>query len=81
MELMNDIITILVGGITQVGTAIGQGLSSLVTSIFTVAGTGGTLELSTFGTVIVVFAGISLALSLCYLIVHWISSLGAGSRM
>ena len=81
MELMNDIITILVGGITQVGTAIGQGLSSLVTSIFTVTGTGGAVELSTFGTVIVIFAGISLAFSLCYLIVHWVSSLGAGSRM
>lgn len=80
MELMNDIITILVGGITQVGTAIGQGLSSLVTNIFTV-GTEGAMALSTFGTVIVIFAGISLALSLCYLIVHWISSLGAGSRM
>lgn len=81
MELMNDIITILVGGISQVGTAIGQGLSSLVTSIFTVAGAEGALALSTFGTVIVIFAGISLALSLCYLIVHWISSLGAGSRI
>ena len=81
MELMNDIITILVGGITKVGTAIGQGLSSLVTNIFTVAGSDGALQLSTFGTVIVIFAGISLALGLCYLIVHWISTLGAGSRM
>ena len=81
MGLMNDIITILVGGITQVGTAIGQGLSSLVTSIFTVAGSEGALQLSTFGTVIVIFAGISLALSLCYLIVHWIGSLGSGSRV
>lgn len=81
MELMNDIVTILVSGISQVGTAIGQGLSSLVASIFTVAGAEGALALSTFGTVIVIFAGISLALSLCYLIVHWISSLGAGSRM
>lgn len=81
MDLMNDIITILVGGITQVGTAIGQGLSSLVTNIFTVAGAEGALELSTFGTVIVIFAGISLALGLCYLIVHWIASLGGGSRV
>lgn len=81
MELMNDIITILVGGITQVGTAIGEGLSTLVTKIFTVAGAEGALELSTFGTVIVIFAGISLALSLCYLIVHWIGTLGKGSNV
>lgn len=74
MEILTAIIEIMLGGLVQVGTGIGEALSSIVTSLF-VGASGG---LTVFGTVIIVFAGISLALSLCYLVVHWLTSLGKG---
>lgn len=61
MSVLTEIISILVGGITGVATGIGSGLQSLATSIF-LDGTGETQTLSVMGTLIVVFAGISLAL-------------------
>lgn len=79
MEILTEIIEILVGGITKVASGIGEGLSSLVQSIM-VSGLGTTespYKLTTFGTVVVVFAGIGLALGLCRLIVHWVTTLGA----
>ena len=82
MQILTSIIEILVGGITGIASGIGQGLSTLVTDIF-VTGAGTTespYALTVFGTVIVVFAGIALAIGLCRLVVKWISTLG-GSRM
>lgn len=82
MQILTAIIELLVGGITGIASGIGQGLSTLVTDIF-VTGTGTTespYALSVFGTVVVVFAGIALAIGLCRLVVKWVSSLG-GSRM
>lgn len=74
--ILTSIIEILVGGITGIAQGIGEGLSTLVTSIFLTAQGG----LSVFGTLVVVFAGISLAIGLCRLIVRWLSTLG-GSRV
>lgn len=82
MQILTAIIELLVGGITGIASGIGQGLSTLVTDIF-VTGAGTTespYALSVFGTVVVVFAGIALAMGLCRLVVKWVSSLG-GSRM
>ena len=82
MQILTAIIELLVGGITGIAKGIGQGLSTLVTDIF-VTGAGTTespYALTVFGTVVVVFAGIALAMGLCRLVVKWISSLG-GSRM
>lgn len=75
--ILTEIISILVGGITGIATGIGEGLASLVTSIFLQAGTNGAMELSTFGGVIIVFAGISLAIGLSRWVVNWVTSLGA----
>lgn len=77
--IMTSVIEILVGGITGVATGVGEGLSTLATSIF-LAGDGETQSLSTFGVLIVVFAGISLAIGLCRWVVQWVSSLGARNR-
>lgn len=80
MQILTAIIEILVGGITGIASGIGSGLSTLVTQIF-VTGAGTTESphtLSVFGTVIVVFAAIALAIGLCRLVVHWISTLGGG---
>lgn len=75
--VMTEIINLLVGGITGIAEGIGAGLQSLVQNLFLVEGTGGAMTLSTFGSVVVIFAGISLAIGLCTLVFHWITSLGA----
>lgn len=79
MAVLTQIIEILVGGITKVAEGIGAGLSTLVQQIM-VTGAGTTespYALTTFGIIVVVFAGIGLALGLCRLIVHWVTTLGA----
>lgn len=74
--VLQAIIEILVGGITSVAQGIGAGLSTLATSVF-LTGSGETQTLSTFGILIVVFAGISLAIGLSKFVVKWVASLGA----
>ena len=79
-NILTEIISILVAGISGLATGIGQGLSTLVQNIFltttTVEGVT-THSLSTFGGLIVVFAGISLAIGLSRWVVNWVTSLGA----
>lgn len=77
MEILSQIIEILVGGITGIATGVGTGLSDLVKSIFLVTAEGGTTELSTFGVMIVVFAGISLAIGLSRWVLQFLTSLGS----
>lgn len=82
-SIVTEIISILTAGITGMASGIGKGLSSLVDEVFFVTtGTGDTAtkSMSTFGIMIVVFAGISLAIGLSRLVVRWLSSLG-GSRV
>lgn len=79
MKILTKIIELLVGGITGVSQGIGSGLSTLAQSIF-LTGSGETQDLSTFGTLIIVFAGISLALGLCRWVVNFLTSLGARNR-
>lgn len=75
--IFSEIIKILIAGITGIAQGIGSGLTTLAQSIFlgTEAGT-----LSVFGGLVVVFAGISLAIGLCRWVVDWITSLGARNR-
>lgn len=79
VAILQSIIEILVGGIEGVATGIGSGLSTLATSIF-LTGTGEQQTISTFGVLIVCFAGISLAIGLCRWVVNFVSSLGARNR-
>lgn len=82
-QIMQSIIEILVGGITQVAQGIGSGLSTLAQSVFlqtTGSGESATTTLSTFGVLIVVFAGISLAIGLSRWVVNFVASLGARNR-
>lgn len=74
--VLSEIITLLTAGLTQMATGIGGGLTALVTSIF-LEGEGDAQKLSVFGGVIVVFAGISLAIGLSRWVVNWVTSLGA----
>ena len=83
VQIMQAIIEILVGGISGVATGIGQGLSTLAQSVFlqtTGSGESATTSLSTFGVLVVVFAGISLAIGLSRWVVNFIASLGARNR-
>lgn len=73
--VLQEIISLLVGGISQMATGIGQGLSSLANAIFLETVEGST-RLSTFGGLIVVFAGIALAVGLSRFVVNLVTSLG-----
>lgn len=76
--ILQEIIALLVAGITGLASGIGAGLTELVQAIFLKMGENGTVEgLSTFGGLIVVFAGISLAVGLSKWVVNWVTSLGA----
>lgn len=74
--ILTEIVSLLVGGITGLATGIGQGVSSLVQNIF-IDTTGTTQALSTFGGIVVVFAGVSLAIGLCRWVMNFVTSLGA----
>lgn len=86
--MLATIIELLTGGITGVAEGVGVGLSTLAKAVFMAptVGTDGaitgysTTDLSTFGILVVCFAGIGLALSLCRWIVQFVSSLGARNR-
>ncbi len=75
--ILQEIIEILVAGISGIATGVGQGLTTLAQSLFLGVEPG---TLSVFGGLVVVFAGISLAIGLCRWVVDWITSLGARNR-
>lgn len=76
MAIMTEIIQILVSALTGIGEGIGGALSSMATSIF-LTGTGDTQALSVFGTLVIIFAGLSLAFGLTRWVLGFITSLGA----
>ena len=75
--ILQEIISILVAGISGIATGVGQGLTTLAQTLFLGTEPG---SLSVFGGLVVVFAGISLAIGLCRWVVDWITSLGARNR-
>ena len=80
VQIMQSVIEILVGGITQVAQGIGSGLSTLAKSVFLTSTGDGQETLSTFCVLIIVFAGISLAIGLSRWVVNFVASLGARNR-
>lgn len=77
--VLTEIVSLMTGGITGIATGIGAGLSELATNIF-LTGTGETQALSVFGSLIVIFSGISLAIGLGRWVVNFCTSLGARNR-
>ena len=78
--ITSSIIEILVSGITGITSGVGKGISSGIKELFFVTAEGGTTELSTFGIMIVVFAGISLAIGLSRWVLQFLTSLGARNK-
>ena len=80
MEILNQIVQILTGGLVNFGTGIGQGIQSIVQSLFVDVNAGtGAQTLTIFGTIICVFAGIALAVGITRRLFSWVTSLG-GSK-
>ena len=75
VQIVEDIVEILVSGISQMATGIGTGVSNLVTNL-ALTGTGENQTLSMFAIFVAVFGGISLAVGLGRKILSWIGSLG-----
>jgi hypothetical protein len=73
--VLTEIIELLTSGLTQMATGIGGGLQALVGSIFLTT-TEGVTTLSEFGGLIIVFAGVALAIGLSRWVVNWLTSLG-----
>lgn len=74
--VVTEIISTLTSGISGIASGVGSGLSTLAKSIF-LDQTGETTKLSTFGGLVVVFAGVSLAIGLSRWVLNWVTSLGA----
>ena len=73
--LVQEIVSILVSGLTGVASGIGTGISEMVSGLIYVVDDGVT-SLSPFAIVVIAFAGISLALGLMRLIYQFFTSLG-----
>lgn len=73
--IVSEIVNILVAGLTQLGTGIGSGIANFAQALaFT--GTGEHQTLSVYFVLVIVFAGVALAIGLTTRIFQWLSSLG-----
>lgn len=76
--ILQEIVSILVGGIQSLASGIATGLNTMATALF-VTGTGTTsdpYQLSVFGGLVAVFAAIALAVGLTTLVTRWLMSFG-----
>lgn len=73
--LVSAILEILYAGISTTAEKIGAGLSTLAENIFFTT-VEGTQSISVLGTMILAFAGVSLAISICRKVLMWLGSLG-----
>lgn len=76
-DIGSQIVEIIVGGIGGIASGVGEGLSDMASNLF-MAPDGESL--STFGVLIVCFAGISLAVGLSRWVVNFVTSLGSSNR-
>lgn len=77
-DLLGQIIQLLVGGFSEIATGMGSGIVSMVTSIFMTG--ANTWTLNVFGTLIVIFASLSLGLSLFRWALNFVTSWGNRNR-
>lgn len=70
--LLTEIIQLLFGGLTGAATALGGGANTFVTALFV----GENNTLATYGGLVVIFAGVALAIGFTTRIFTWLTSLG-----
>lgn len=78
-EVLQEIVSILVGGIQTLGTGIAQGVTSFAKALF-LSGTGTTedpYKLSVFGGIVAIFGGIALAVGITTLVFNMITKMKA----
>lgn len=81
MAVLTEITSLIVGGITNIIGGVGSALSDGVGSLFVKTGTDGAITgLNTFGTIVIVFAGVALAFGLCRWLLNFLTSLGQRNR-
>lgn len=73
VTFVHDIVDILVSGITSLGSALGQGISTTAQAMFINASNDG---LSLWGVLVASFAGLALAVGITRLVFGFITSLG-----
>ena len=73
--IVTSMVEILVAAFTGIGSAMGQALNSFATAIFITES-----AISVFGSFILAFAAISLALGLFRWVLNFLTSLGARNR-
>lgn len=80
-SVLTEIINLLTSGLVAMGKGIGGGINAIVSDMFIVTTMGSdgatTQALSTFGSIVIVFTAIALAIGLTKLIYHFLTSLGA----
>ena len=76
-DILSEFIQLLVGGIKDLATGVGSGVTGFVKDLFLdVDSTGAISGLSTFGGIVAIFGGIALAVGITTLIFNWIRSIG-----
>ena len=75
---LQEFVSILVGGITQLASGIASGVSSMAQELFLEvdATTHAVTGLSVFGGIVAIFAGLALAVGITTRVYTWITSLG-----
>lgn len=73
--ILNEIVTLLVGGIVAVAQGIGSAASSAVSAFF-IDNTGSNPALSVYGGMVIIFAAVALSIGFTTRIFTWLTSLG-----
>lgn len=77
--VLTELVNIMVGAVTTLGTGVAQGVVAICTALF-IDNSGTSMALSIFGGIVAVFAGISLAIGVSKLVYHFIASLGGTGK-
>lgn len=77
---LQDMMSLLTGGIRGIAPAIGGGLKDLVTEVFLETGADGQVQgISVVAGVACCFGGIALCVGLSSRVVAWVTNLGGGN--
>lgn len=79
--ILTEIISLLTGGFSSFATGLGSGIKNFIENLFVTVPVGsGTPSLTTFGSLVIIFAAISLTLGLSRWVLNFFTSLGQRNR-